>query len=237
MNEILAPIYYTLYHDGVEGQFVEADSFWALTAVMMEQRDIFCKNMDESSSGMYGRLALVESLLGKLDPEVASHMKKIGVKMDFFALRWIMLLFAQEYDMPSIQVIWDAIFSDQNPSSRLGSSESLLVNFIAVAMIRKVRNAILDGDFADVMRTLKRYPPFDPKEVIDEALRLRKSTFSQRLHNGMSGSSVDLSIVISHELDDSPIHRPSSPSGRKKKPSLSTRIMNFVRRKPKKNSN
>lgn len=241
MNEILAPIYYTFYHDMVQGPFVEADSFWALAAVMTEQRDIFCKNMDESSSGMYGRLAIVESLLAKVDPEVANHLSKIGIRMDFFALRWIMLWFAQEFDMPSVQVLWDALFSDQNPASRFGSSESLLVHYVAVAMIRKVRNALLDGDFADAMRTLKRYPPFDPKEIVGEALRMRKSTYSQRLNAGPSGSSVDLSMVISHDLHDSPVHQrsdtvDSSPSQKKKankKPSLSTRFMNFVKRKPK----
>lgn len=213
MNEILAPIYYALYHDVLEGHFVEADAFWALTVVMTEQRDIFCKNMDDSTLGMYGRLEVIQTLLAREDPQVSSHLSKIGVKMDFFALRWIMLLFAQEFDISAIQVLWDAIFSDLNPGSQLaGSRDSLLVNYVAVAMIRKVRNVLLDGDFGDAMRTLKQYPPFDPKEIIQEALKMRKGG--------------DVTSVISAELQT------ASPQVTKKK-SLSSRLISFVRRKPK----
>lgn len=243
MNEILAPIYFTFYQDVLEGHFVEADSFWALSAVMAEQRDVFCQNLDESSTGMYGRLAVIQSLLAKADPEVAAHLSKIGVKMDFFALRWIMLLFAQEFDMPSTQILWDAIFSDQNPASRLfaGSTpsalrESLLVHYIAVAMIRKVRTALLDGDFADAMRCLKQYPPFEAQEIVEEAMRARRNAFNVS-SSILSTGSMDVVAVISPELHNSPTSR--TPKGgdspKKKKTSLSTRIMNFVRRKPKQN--
>jgi hypothetical protein len=241
MNEILAPIYYSFFHDVLEGHFVEADSFWALSAVMTEQRDIFCSNLDESSIGMYARLGVIQSLLKKLDPEVSTHLSKIGVKFDFFALRWIMLLFAQEFDIPAIQVLWDAIFSDHNPGSRFtaGSTsspvrESLLVHYIAVAMIKKVRTALLDGDFGDAMRNLKQYPPFDASEIVEEAMHARKESFNVN-SSILSTGSIDVVAIIAPELHNSPTSRTPKvgESPKKKKQSLSTRFMNFVKRKPK----
>ena len=170
MNEIVAPLYYTFYHDALEGHFVESDCFFALTSVMTEQRDIFCKNMDDSTCGMRARLSLIEELLMTIDPPVGKHLKEIGVKMNFFALRWILLLFAQEFDIGSVQVFWDAVFADQTSFHK----HVLLVHFISVAMISEVREAILAGDFTDVMRVLQRYPPFDARNLVLRALQFRR---------------------------------------------------------------
>lgn len=227
MNELLAPLYYTLFHDAIDGHFVEADAFFAFTAVMQEQRDMFCKSLDDSREGMRGRLDLVQQLLERERPAVAAHMKKFAVKIDFFALRWMMLVFAQEFDMPSIQVLWDAIFADTNRKGGLQRGPSL-VHFVALAMIDKVKEAILAGDFIDIMRILQRFPPFDPRDILATAMKFRRSSLTSE--SIMSIGSEDPGSFIATELTTSPVHRKVVTT---KKPSLSTRVINFVKRKPK----
>ena len=194
---------------------------------MQEQRDMFCKSLDDSREGMRGRLDLVQQLLERERPAVAAHMKKFAVKIDFFALRWMMLVFAQEFDMPSIQVLWDAIFADTNRKGGLQRGPSL-VHFVALAMIDKVKEAILAGDFIDIMRILQRFPPFDPRDILATAMKFRRSSLTSE--SIMSIGSEDPGSFIATELTTSPVHRKVVTT---KKPSLSTRVINFVKRKPK----
>lgn len=222
MNELVAPLYYTFYNDPVEGHFVEADTFFGLTALMQEQRDIFCKTLDESSVGMAGRLGRLSDLLEREDPQVSSHLLNLGIRMDYFALRWTMLLFAQEFDISSVQVLWDAILSDQTPTSKI--SQGHLVNYLAVAMIQKVREAVLAGDFTDTMRVLQRYPPFEPRELIKAANALRRGNVKN--DSIFSTASEDVLAVLAPEV----IRRQRSSNSRKSpKASLTSRVMNFVR--------
>ena len=228
MNELLAPLYYTLFHDAIDGHFVEADAFFALTALMQEQRDMFCKSLDESKEGMRGRLDLLQQLMEHELPEVAAHMKKFAVKPDFFALRWMMLVFAQEFDMATIQVLWDAIFADNKVAS-IHRAPSL-VHFIALAMVDQCKEAILAGDFIDIMRVLQRFPPFDPKDILREAMKFRRSSLTS--DSILSVGSEDPGAVIAPELvtSASPVHRQTVTT---KKPSFSSRIMGLVKRRPK----
>ena len=210
MNEIVAPLYFTLFSDPLEGHFVEADCFFALTAVMQEQRDVFCQNLDDSSLGMRGRLHAIEKLLTRIDPLVAVHLKEIGVKMNFFALRWILLLFAQDFEITSVQVIWDALFADH---TALSHKDSMLVNFVCVAMIEKVREAVLAGDFTDVMRVLQRYPPFEAREIVNRAMQIRSEDDD----------------LVHHTVLDSPekSHSPRSPN----RYSFTTKLTRLLSRK------
>ena len=230
MNEIIAVLYYTLYSDTVQGHYVEADSFFAFTAIMQEHRDIFCSTMDECNSGMLGRLRILADLLVKEDGEVGAHFEKIGLKTDYFAVRWITLLLAQEFELSSVQVLWDAILSDQSPTTaRITSQKNSLVHYLCVAMIVKVRDVLLAGDFTDCMNTLQRYPPFDVKELLSLALKLKSGGIGPSLDPSASGMSVilDQEILASGGSSMS-MEPPASPS---QKPRTLGNLFNLVKDK------
>jgi hypothetical protein len=233
MNEIAAPLYYTFYNDPVDGHFVEADTFFALTAVMQEQRDIFCKNLDESSAGMRGRLDKVGELLERDNPELSDHLKAIGVKIDYFALRWIMLLFAQEFNIQSIQILWDSIFSDQTPTTKLNCGQNLLVTYICVAMIVKVGVVIADGDFSEVMRTLKKYPPFEPRVLLKSAMILRRGNVkNESIFSTVSEDALTFIVPEMFVKQPVPLKQTVSGKGEKsQKTSLRSKVMGFVSRR------
>ena len=168
MNELIAPLYWTLVHDSVDGQWAEADTFFAFTSLMIQQRDIFSKTMDDCHGGILGRLKGVGDLLNRIDPVVFDHLEKHGVRVNFFALRWILLLFAQEFDLPGIQTVWDAILADDDGKG------STLVPYICVARVVLVREVILAGtDFGDILQILQRYPPFTATDILHLAKSLR----------------------------------------------------------------
>ena len=188
MNELIAPLYWTFVHDSVDGQWAEADTFYAFTAIMIQQRDIFTKTMDDCHGGILGRIEGVKELLEQADPVVFDHLKKHGVRINFFALRWILLLFAQEFDLVQLQQIWDALLADDDGK---GSS---LVAYICVAMILLVREVLLAGtEFGDILQILQRYPPFDPAEI----LALAKSLRDPRLLKSSSAISSDDLVLAS----------------------------------------
>jgi hypothetical protein len=178
---------------------------------MQEHRDIFCSTMDECNSGMLGRLRILADLLVKEDVAIGEHFEKIGLKTDYFAVRWITLMLAQEFDLGSVQVLWDAILSDQSPTSVRRKSSSPLLHYVCVAMIIKVKDVLLAGDFTDCMNTLQRYPPFDVKELIALALKLRRGSEPQTV---LDASASGMSVVLDQEIlacEDSGEQQPSSP--------------------------
>jgi hypothetical protein len=201
MNEIIAVIYFTIWESAARGStsselaHVEADTFLIFTAIMQEHRDIFCKTLDDCNSGMLGRLHVLGQLLAEEDPQVSTHLEELGIKMDFFAVPWITLLLASEFDIQSVQVIWDSLLSDQGTNT---SQRYSLLHYLCVAMIIRVRDVLLNGDFTDCMNILQRYPPFDVQQLVTAALRLKHAKISPLQ------SSDDLSAVRERNADETP---------------------------------
>lgn len=76
MNEIVATLYFVLATDESEEwrSHCEADTFFCFTNLMAEIRDVFIQSLDESESGLYGKMEAFSRTLRQHDPELASHM-------------------------------------------------------------------------------------------------------------------------------------------------------------------
>ena len=80
MNEIVATLYYVLAtHDGREdwSDHCEADTFFCFTNLMSEIRDVFIQSLDESESGLLGKMQAFSRTLYQHDPELAEHMVRV----------------------------------------------------------------------------------------------------------------------------------------------------------------
>lgn len=66
MNEIVATLYYVLATDGEEEwrDHCEADTFFCFTNLMSEIRDVFIQSLDESESGLLGKMQAFSRTLG-----------------------------------------------------------------------------------------------------------------------------------------------------------------------------
>ncbi|KAL8431585.1 hypothetical protein Efla_000631 [Eimeria flavescens] len=168
MNEILAPIYYTLMTDPTYTDYeqAEAEVFYCFSEVMQQQRDAFCKALDPTDAGVRGRLARLDRLLRHKDEEIWMHLNAMGVEPQFYALRWLLLMLTQEFEMPDVLALWDGFIAD--------SGRPLpLLYYVCVSIIIWLKPALLAGDFSACMKLLQHLPSFDPKALISSAMRQR----------------------------------------------------------------
>lgn len=80
MNEIVATLYFVLATDRNEewNRHCEADTFFCFTNLMAEIRDVFIQSLDESESGLQGKMEAFSRTLRQHDPELAEHMVRVN---------------------------------------------------------------------------------------------------------------------------------------------------------------
>lgn len=80
MNEIVATLFFVLATDDEEQwrEHCEADTFFCFTNLMAEIRDVFIQSLDESESGLQGKMDAFGRTLRQHDPELADHMVREG---------------------------------------------------------------------------------------------------------------------------------------------------------------
>ena len=170
MNEILAVLYYCFQQFGDDGmigeEYLESDLFFCFSNLMMEIRDGFLRDLDKEQSGITGRVKAYSDLLLEIDPDVYNNLKKQNVNHQFYALRWVMLLMCQQFDMSNVIRLWDTLFSDNNRFEFL--------NYICIAVVNLKRDIVLEGDFADCMEELQKATDLvnDVKDLINAASQI-----------------------------------------------------------------
>ena len=87
------------------------------------------------------------AILKLVDPPVYEKLERERVNPQFYALRWLMLLMCQEFDMANCVRLWDSLFADPY------RYEFLM--YVGVAIVQQVREEILEGDFAACMENLQ----------------------------------------------------------------------------------
>lgn len=109
------------------------------------------------------------SLLRSIDPALYSTLSTLEIDPQLYLLKWLRLLFAREFSLPQSIHLWTGIFRDRkeretasvNPHEGLG-----LVNYIVLAMLLRIREAILDDpEYSNVLGLLLRYPQYDDDDV------------------------------------------------------------------------
>ena len=79
-------------------------------------------------------------MLRLVDNDVYEKLQNEKVEPQFYALRWVMLLCCQEFDMANVIRLWDTLSADPNRYEML--------NYVCVALVLECRDQILEGDFA-----------------------------------------------------------------------------------------
>ncbi|KAJ9538508.1 hypothetical protein OSB04_031241 [Centaurea solstitialis] len=119
----------------------------------------------EASSALY-------HLLSKVDLSLYTHLVELGVEPQYFALRWLRVLFGREFALEDLLVIWDEIFALDN--SRLSggsenesevsygvlkSSRGAFISALAVSMILYLRSSVLATENAtSCLQRLLNFP-------------------------------------------------------------------------------
>lgn len=95
-------------------EHAEADSFFCFSALMGEMKDCFMKTLDESESGIKSLMQRLSKLLERSDVAVWTRLRDQDLHLQYYGFRWLTLLLSQEFPLPDVVRIWDAIFADNN---------------------------------------------------------------------------------------------------------------------------
>lgn len=107
-----------------------------------------------------------DQLLKKHDIELYMHLNRLEIAPQIYGLRWVRLLFGREFPLQDLLVIWDALFAD--------SITLNLVDYIFVAMLLYIRDALISSNYQTCLGLLMHYPPIgDVHSLILRALFLR----------------------------------------------------------------
>ncbi|XP_056375905.1 TBC1 domain family member 5 isoform X1 [Hyla sarda] len=107
-----------------------------------------------------------DQLLKKHDIELYMHLNRLEIAPQIYGLRWLRLLFGREFPLQDLLVVWDALFADSNTLA--------LVDYIFVAMLLYIRDALISSNYQTCLGLLMHYPPIgDVHSLILKALFLR----------------------------------------------------------------
>ncbi|KAL8158745.1 hypothetical protein V2J09_000282 [Rumex salicifolius] len=166
----------------------------------------------EASSELYHLLSVVDSPL-------YSHLVELGVEPQYFALRWLRVLFGREFSLEDLLIIWDEIFSFDNvkvgtaaedePGSYyrvLSSHRGAFISSMAVCMMLNLRSSLLAAETAtSCLQRLLNFPAqIELRKLIEEAkslmpLAMEANTSSSSAASGSYGK-IKTPVVRGHSL-------------------------------------
>jgi len=169
MNELVGTLYYVFANDQNDDSWVssvEADTFFCFSLLMSEIRDMYIHNMDNTSTGISGRIQRFIDILRTYDPVVCDLLIDQGIDPSFYSLRWITTLLSREFDLLDTIRLWDSLLGDRNREEFLA--------YICCAMVLEQRESLMTGDFGENLSLLQSYPPIDVTYLLQKSASLRE---------------------------------------------------------------
>uniref|UniRef100_A0A8C5E093 TBC1 domain family member 5 n=1 Tax=Gouania willdenowi TaxID=441366 RepID=A0A8C5E093_GOUWI len=204
MHELLAPLVYVLHRDHQAFQhasetaspseemkcllnpvYLEHDAY-AMFSQLMEtaepwfssyEREVrkemltsipFARPQDMGPSvAIVTKVNRIQDLLVKKhDVELHMHLNRLEIAPQIYGIRWVRLLFGREFPLQDLLVVWDALFAD--------SITLDLVDYVFVAMLLYIRDAMIASNFQTCLGLLMHYPSLkDINALLQKALFLR----------------------------------------------------------------
>ncbi|KAI4335367.1 hypothetical protein L6164_014017 [Bauhinia variegata] len=147
----------------------------------------------EASTALYHLLSVVDSSLH-------SHLVELEVEPQYFALRWLRVLFGREFSLGHLLIIWDDIFASDNRKVAknaddetdygfriLHSPRGAFISAFAVAMLLQLRSSLLATENPTIC--LQRLLNFPENANIKKLLEKAKSLQALALSTDISSSS------------------------------------------------
>ncbi|XP_057855974.2 uncharacterized protein LOC131065483 isoform X2 [Cryptomeria japonica] len=179
----------------LSGRFIEHDAYCMFDALLSGQGGLIAMAdyfMNYPEVGLVSGLSPVieasahlYNLLSVIDSSLYSHLVELHVEPQFFALRWLRVLFGREFVLHELLLIWDAIFSAPN-SSLLSEDTHHLTNIaycdrgafisaMAVSMLLHLRSSLLAcPDATTCLKKLLNFPcNSDVRKLIENAVSIQ----------------------------------------------------------------
>ena len=161
MNEILAVIYYTFEND--DNPFMlnysESDSYYTFEILLEEIKQVFIMDdINFSQLFIVIEIKFIKNILQKLDKDLYNHFENENVSLETFLMRWLLVLFAQEFQLDTTIIFWDRMFTQKNKINFLC--------YVSVSLLIYNRNLLLNMDCVGIMEFSKKFgEKFTGKEI------------------------------------------------------------------------
>ncbi|XP_029938129.1 TBC1 domain family member 5 isoform X3 [Salarias fasciatus] len=164
-----------------------------------------------------------DQLVKKHDIELHMHLNRLEIAPQIYGIRWVRLLFGREFPLQDLLVVWDALFAD--------SITLDLVDYIFVAMLLYIRDALIASNFQTCLGLLMHYPPIgDINALLQKALFLRDPKNNPRPVNYQFQQNLDYYKTRGADL----MNKTRTPSSTKAAPlninKVSSSLLNFGRK-------
>jgi hypothetical protein len=124
----LASVLYSVMVKGLPNPFpsdrsrldvCEALTFWCFENLMKEKGvlTVYCGGEGDDSLNCF--LSEFKERLAKVMKVEAEILEFLGIEPLFYALRWFLLLFAQDWELPTVKLIWDELLCYEKEDFRL----------------------------------------------------------------------------------------------------------------------
>ncbi|KAF6138403.1 hypothetical protein GIB67_032907 [Kingdonia uniflora] len=145
----------------------------------------------EASSALYHLLSVTDSSLH-------SHLIELEVEPQYFALRWLRVLFGREFSLEDLLKVWDEIFVSDNDKLTsateddvgtgldiLHSARGAFIAAIAVTMLLHLRSSLLATETAtSCLQRLLNFPEdIDVEKLIKKAKTLQTLALETSVHS------------------------------------------------------
>ena len=179
MNEIIAPLYYTIYNEekyylknDLYEPDVEADCFASFACLMELIGHCFLFDEKNLNKGLQAKIIQLKESLKICDKELDSHFKKINFDLEIISFKWIMLIFTQDFMLPDLIRLWDSILGDSNIYYQI------ILICIAILIINKQK--IIKSGFSGILSILQNIGDMDVENLLNKTYEL-KTKYDKKL--------------------------------------------------------
>uniref|UniRef100_A0A8C2K1C1 TBC1 domain family member 5 n=1 Tax=Cyprinus carpio TaxID=7962 RepID=A0A8C2K1C1_CYPCA len=160
-----------------------------------------------------------DQLVKKHDIELYMHLNRLEIAPQIYGIRWVRLLFGREFPLQDLLVVWDALFAD--------SITLDLVDYVFVAMLLYIRDALIASNFQTCLGLLMHYPPIgDIHSLLLKALFLRDPKNNPRPVNYQFQQNLDYYKTRGADLVNKTRNKAASLNINK----VSSSLLNFGRK-------
>eukprot|EP01022_Parablepharisma_sp_SALTPOND_P032312 TRINITY_DN838_c0_g1_i12.p2 TRINITY_DN838_c0_g1~~TRINITY_DN838_c0_g1_i12.p2 ORF type:complete len:442 (+),score=44.95 TRINITY_DN838_c0_g1_i12:95-1327(+) len=152
MNELLSVLYYCFYHDSVPemNKYLESDAYFCFCNLMEELKEAYSRQMDKTFGGIQQIIQKISEILKRVDVEYWNYLSETKADIQLFALRWIMLLFAQDMELPTVIRLWDSLLGDPE--------RFLFFQYVVVRVIIEAKKEVIGSEFYEFVKVIQNSP-------------------------------------------------------------------------------
>ena len=163
MNEIVAIIYYifSLDENIYIKPFVESDTFFCFEILMQEIKPIFMMhNINYSQLFITMQIRQINDILKGYEPELLDYFNEKNLIMDVFLMRWLIVLFAQEFTLDSSILFWDRLLTQKNKMK--------FICYISVAILVLNKKKLMKMQMEEIIQWAQEFGTIIKNNNIDE---------------------------------------------------------------------